>query len=164
MTLSKLYSKDYDLHVQKAFALAQEVPYPQTVVGDNYHPLSVTRICKAKAINKEWLFHGMGPLAAYAMNFSGVMLHEGFVCKISRMAVNIQNPGNQKDAVCDLMMRAALNVQKHAQKLIVLDEFTPEYLYETLKANEGRTVGIYSYICSICTPDDLCRGRSLQSA
>ena len=143
MTISKIHPKDYDVQVQKSFALAQEVPYPD-FVKDEYDQLSVLKICKSKAVNKEWLFHGLGPPVAYAMNFSSVKLHDGFKCKVSRMAVNIQNPGNQKDAVCDLVMQAVLKVQQKEQHLMLLDEFTPEYLYETLKANGGRALGVYS--------------------
>ena len=137
------YAKDYDVEVQKAFALAQGVQYPSSIVADEYDQFSVSRICSSKGINKEWLFHGLGGPIAYCMNFSKVLFHSGFHAKISRMAVNIQNPGNQKDAVPDLMQTAMLEIQSKNKTLMLLDEFTPEFLYEMLKANNGRALGLF---------------------
>ena len=83
MPRTKTDTLDYDPNIQKQFAAAQEIPWPEGVVK-NTALINREELEESAGANREWYWNAMMPPAAYFSNFMQVQVHPGWIGKVSR--------------------------------------------------------------------------------
>ena len=94
-------------------------------------------------------WRGLQSPVAYFGNFLEVEVHPGWVGKVSRTGSLVQNPGSNKDAPVDTIAGAVRKLQDERRHLMLLDEFAMPFLYQALKANGKRMLGMYTELDSL---------------
>ena len=76
-------------------------------------------------------------------------VHPGWVAKVSRMGALVQNLSSNKDALVETLASAVRELQTKKKRLMLLDECSMLFLYQALKANDHRMLGIYTGLDSL---------------
>jgi hypothetical protein len=139
---------DYDVHIQTQFCKATQVRFPGEVIRRSalidWNDFEAS--CGA---NQEWLWTGLMPATTFFANFLEVEVHPGWCSRVSTMKALVQNPGSNKDAAVDILTSATRRLQNDRKRLFLLDEFTMPFLYQAMKANDNRMLGLYTELDSL---------------
>ena len=140
---------DFDVTIQTQFEKAAEVPFPTEDVVKNSALLDWDAIEESAGANREWFWNSMLAPVAFFANSLKVEVHPGWVGKVSRMGSLVRNPGDNKDPPVDVVASACRDMQNKHKQLYLLDEFTMPFLYQAMKGNDNRMLGMYTELDSL---------------
>ena len=140
---------DYDPTIQGQFQKAAEVPFPTETVVKQSALLDWAAIEESAGVNREWFWNALLPPVAFFSDFLEVEVHPGWIGKCSRMGSLVRNPGDNKDPPVDILASAVREIQDDKKKLYLLDEFSMPFLYQALKSNDCRSLGMYTELDSL---------------
>ena len=136
-------SLDYDVTIQKQHDSTSAVAFPDDIV-ESKALLEWDDIERSFGANSEWFFSALLPPVAFFANFLQVEVHPGWRGKVSRLGALVANPGSNKDAPVDAVASAVRALQDERRSLYMLDEFTMPFLYQAMKSNGCRALGMYT--------------------
>ena len=142
-------SMDFDEVIQKQFATAEAEKFNTDFILGHHSFLDWAAAEASQGANREWFWCGALSSTAYNMDFLRVNIHPGWSQTVSRNGVLIANPGANKDAPVNLNFDAMRNIQTKYKKLTLLDEFSIPFLYQALKGNDCRMLGLYTELDSL---------------
>ena len=135
---------DYNQSVQTQFRKCQEVKFAKADIMSTSTLITWDDVERCSGANQEWHWCGALTGTAYFLNGVKVQIHPGWTQSCSRFSALVQNPGSNKDRGISVVGNALENIQVQSKSLILLDDFSMPYLYQMLKANSYRAMGVYT--------------------
>ena len=140
---------DFDPVIQSQFRKTQGIPFAKDTIIGKHELINWDKTEHSSGANKEWFYSGALSVASFFANNVQVEVHPGWVGPVSRMSALVQNPGANKDTPMGILTDSVMEMQHARKKLYMLDEFSIPALYETMKANDYRVLGIYTEFDSL---------------